>query len=464
MTLGTKLIMSAVIARGNYAQAEGVVQKALDVGPAWSVHQTGQPQLYTRGGYQYVLYYDADRMLRLAQRQLGSEEWREHVFPVQAGWSTGGHAAIALAVDADGDVHVAPYRRRLAKQPSGRPASIYYRTRRPHDLDSFARMPMVNAREPNPHYPTFAEAPDGSLAFLFRQGGAASGNRLIYNYDVQNKTWLNEPGLLLSGTQHKRSPYVSYKMGPDGYAHMAYLWRDGTLPGHFTGNTLSYIRSRDLKTWETVSGEKLHPPLTFETEGVVVDPVPRQSGLINMSWGIGFDSRKKPVIFYHKYDKQGNSQIYNARFDNGEWNIVAASDWDYRWVLGSSKPIELYAGAVEPAGDGTLRQRFWHTKYGEGTFVLDEETLKPIKVSAGNEGAKDEKGSNPWPAELDEPESNFTARPMNVSWRNDNGSAPEEDVRYYLRWEHGPRNSDRPVGKPWPEPSMLRVYKFNISQ
>jgi hypothetical protein len=46
---------------------------------------------------------------------------------------------------------------------------------------------------------------------------------------------------------------------------------------------------------------------------------------------LGWDSQRRPVHTYHKYDPQGSSQIYNARFEEGRWRRVVATDWDFRW-------------------------------------------------------------------------------------------------------------------------------------
>jgi hypothetical protein len=49
---------------------------------------------------------------------------------------------------------------------------------------------------------------------------------------------------------------------------------------------------------------------------VVVDPTGANHGLINMGFGVGFDPSRRAVIHYHNYDKEGNSQIYLARWEN----------------------------------------------------------------------------------------------------------------------------------------------------
>lgn len=64
-----------------------------------------------------------------------------------------------------------------------------------------------------------------------------------------------------------------------------------------------------------------------------------------------------------------------------------------------------------------------------------------------------------WQRERSDPESEFEERPMQVHWIADKGEADEPGVEYWLRWEVGPRNRDQPFSEPWPEPTMLRLYR-----
>lgn len=49
---------------------------------------------------------------------------------------------------------------------------------------------------------------------------------------------------------------------------------------------------------------------------------------------------------------------------------------------------------------------------------------------------------------------------MSVRWQGDAGRSPKPGVRYELRWETLGVHRDKPRDKPWPEPTMLRVYEF----
>ncbi len=326
-------------------QAERVVQRELEVGPTWSVHQTASPKLYTRDGYQYVLYYDDERYLCLARRKLDSGEWTHHRLPV-----------------------------------------------------------------------------------------------------------------MLDG-QGERSAYGGPRLGPDGRWHCFWVWRE--TPDAETTNIVAYMRSENLRDWETAAGEELELPITADNEKVAVDPVEPGNGLLNSIKAHGWDSQDRPIVSYHKYDEQGNSQIYNARYENGRWRIVQATDWDFRWDFSGTGALNEQIGTQgpEPAGAGQLHQRVWSGERGSQRRVLDERTLEPVEDPEQVEAVGEADGLAAWQRERSDPESEFAARPMQVHWISDKGEAAEPGVEYWLRWEVGPRNRDQPVSEPWPEPTMLRLYR-----
>jgi hypothetical protein len=99
----------------------------------------------------------------------------------------------------------------------------------------------------------------------------------------------------------------------------------------------------------------------------------------------------------------------------------------------------------------------------EAIVVLDEETLQPIRT--------EEPQPVEWRQELSVPESDFqvepipdlrrTGGPLVVELIPDSDGADSKGDAWFLRWEHGGANRDQPVPEPWPQPTMLRVYKVS---
>jgi hypothetical protein len=292
------------------------ILEQIDVAPVWSVHQAGPPELITRDGRQYVAYFDQDRFLTLAMRDLDSSQWQYHRFPVQMGWQTGSHAKLSLALDRQGYVHITCYRRWLLQEPPMPPRPIYYRSVAPHSIEEFEQLYMVSEDE-RTDYPTFITV-DGTIYFSFRDGGSGQGDQNFYRYDDVSRQWsrvLNTP--LIDG-QGERSAYIYGNglpmPGPDGRWHLLWVWRE--TPDHATNNSLSYARTvgNDLTQWESAAGVPVTPPFTIENTELVVDGAPPGGGLSNPLNALNWDSKNRVVISYHRFDENGASQIYNARF------------------------------------------------------------------------------------------------------------------------------------------------------
>jgi hypothetical protein len=237
------------------------------------------------------------------------------------------------------------------------------------------------------------------------------------------------------------------QQGPDGFFHLVWMWRE--TPDCRSNLHISYVRSRDLKHWETAGGKSVALPITPDNLDVVVDPTPANCGMINIGFGVGFDPSNRAVVQYHNYDRGGNSQIYLARWEADAWAIRQVSRWEHRWDFqgGGSISADLHAGPVRVLADGRLVQSWSHVKYGSGTWVLDPATLQiadTIKLPPQ------------YPAQLTKPATKFPG--IGARWTSDLADTSDRDRRYVLRWESLGPNRDRPRSGPLPEPAMLTVY------
>lgn len=414
------------------------IEETLDICPVWSGHPVGF-SLLTDGQRQYVAFYDQNRRMTMASRRLDERLWHFKRLDSVLGWDS--HNYVTMALDERGHLHVAG---NMHVAPL-----VYFRTDRSGDIDSLRRVPaMVGSLEQRCTYPDFMKGSAGELIFTYRDGASGRGNQIYNTYDCASKTWrrlLDTP--LLDGRGAMNAYLVGPTRGPDGFFHLCWVWRD--TPDCSTNHDVSYARSKDLVHWETAGGAPVELPMTIDTEGVVVDPVPPGGGAINGNTRVGFDSENRPIVTYHKYDAQGHTQIYNARYENGGWHIYQASDWDYRWDFqgGGSIEFEVRVAAVRPGADGSLTQGFSRKGHRSGVWRLDQETLRPTAETAA--GPR-------WPASLTRPESDSPG--MMVRWSNDSGSAPSG--RYVLRWETLGPNRDR-ARDVEPPASMLRLYRLS---
>ncbi|GAA4453151.1 hypothetical protein GCM10023189_17790 [Nibrella saemangeumensis] len=411
----------------------------LDIAKVWPGHPVGF-SLLTHPPHQYVAYYDQDRHLTVAYRRLGQNRWTYQVLPTRVGWDS--HNYIAMALDRNGHLH-------LSGNMHSDTLKYFYATR-PHDITSIRRMPGMTGREElRTTYPEFFNGPAGEMIFAYRDGSSGSGNQIYNRYDPAQNVWkrlLDTP--LVDGEGLMNAYLKGPLVGPDGYYHLVWVWRD--TPDAATNHDLSYARSKDLIHWEKSNGTPLRLPITLAT-AEIIDPVPAKGGMINGNTVIGFDAQQRPVITYHKYDGQGNTQIYNARREATGWKLYQATDWQHRWEFGGGGSIEAEVGVqpVQVSRSGQLTMAYKSKRAGDGLLVLDPTTLKPVQTL-------------PFPVKtppaLLNAETLFPGIQVNI--REDDNTVPEPDSRYILRWETLGRNRDRPRQGPIPEPGMLRLYRL----
>ncbi len=345
--------------------------QSLEISPVWSGHPVGF-DLLTVGADQYVAFYDDQRQMTVGARRLDSKQWKLVRLPSQLGWDS--HNYVTMAVDREGylhvsgNMHVAPL--------------VYFRSSKPGDIHSLELVKqMVGSDESRCTYPRFLRGAKGELLFTYRDGRSGSGNQIYNRYEEESKKWRRLlDGPLTDGEAKSNAYFADPVLGPDGFFHLVWVWRN--TPDCATNHDLSYARSRDMVTWETGAGTPLRLPIRLGS-AEIVDPVPVQGGMINGNTKIGFDSKERPVITYHKFDEKGRTQIYNARLEDGRWRIYRTSDWAYRWEFsgGGSIHFEIRTGAIR-LRNGALMLDFEHQRHGSGTWRLDERTLRPVETLA----------------------------------------------------------------------------------
>jgi hypothetical protein len=410
----------------------------LAVGPVWA-GTAASFDLYTHGEDQYVAYYDDERAVTVGQRRLGETDWTVARLPEERRVKWDAHNYLTLTVDDDGHLH-------LSGNMHCHPLK-YWRTTEPGDVTSFERVAsMVGTEEDSVTYPQFFRGPDGELLYKYRDGYSGGGNWIYNVYDPERRAWdrlLDDP-VTYGGDEMNAYP-VGPQLGPDGYYHLCWVWRDNG--GAQMNHDLSYARSPDLREWETSRGKPRDLPMTATT-GDIVDPVPPWGGMINGNTKLGFDTEDRVIVSYHKFDHEGNTQVYSARAEEHGWEIYQTSDWDYRWAFGGGGTIgfDVSIGGVEVEDDGRLTQTFEHVKYGSGKWVLDEETLEPVEWLLPH---------HRYPAHLRGVDSDDEH--VQVNWAEDSGDA--DDAVYALRWES--LEPSRDLGyEEEPAPTTLTLHAF----
>lgn len=412
----------------------------------WSGHPVNF-HILTERGHQFIAYFDSERRLTVTGRSLGETVWttvrpegvevagRNRMSNV-TGWDT--HNYLTMALDREGFLH-------LSGNMHADPL-VYYRTSSPFDLTTLERIDhMTGKLEHKVTYPRFFTNDSGDLIFRYRDGGSGNGSDLYNIHDPKTHEWRRLfEGPLLDGEGERSGYSPGPQRGPDGRYHLLWMWRE--TPDAMTNHTLSYACSRDLIHWETSSGKPLTRPITM-TQAEVIDPAKPGEGLVNMAFALGFDSGRRPVAIYHRFDSEGKSQAFVARPDpEGRWTPKQISHWNFRWNFsgGGSQEKAIILGSASPAENGGLLASFSTKQAGSGRWRLDEKTLDLIETLPAS--------TSTHPAGFEKPVGTFPGLTVRTLM-----SQSEED-RWVLRWETlGPNRDLR--RREAPPPSELRLYQ-----
>ena len=377
--------------------------------------------LYTSGNMQFVAYYDTSHQMIIAKRNLDSKIWDKQSLDSKVGWDS--HNYLSIVIDNDGTIH-------LVGNMHSSPL-IYFRSEKPYDIHSMKAIQSMTGKEEDiTTYPEFMNGPAGELIFHYRYGISGSGYEVYNIWNYKTRQWerlLDKP--LTDGQKLMNAYMQGPTLGPDGYYHLIWVWRD--TPDCSTNHDLSYARSKDLVNWESVRGEKVDLPITIHYEQLIVDPTPIYKGLINIGIKIGFDADNKLLIGYHKYDSAGNTQLFLARYTNNKWINNQITNWDYRWDFKGYGTIknELLIESPYATEQGEIIFGYHHIKYGNRQVVINNETLNYMRAEAL---------TTIYPSEIDSVRSEIKG--MVVNKVMDKGKT---DKDFMLRWETLAPNRDK---------------------
>jgi len=429
-------------------KTETIVQ-TIKIDSVWAGHPVGFC-LYTHQNSQYIAYYNAERRTVVGQRNLADNKFRLHVLPATTRETAGGtstvlgwdsHNYLTIGVDKDGFIH-------LSGNVHVNPLT-YFRSTKPNDISRMEQIfEMVGTEEKRTTYPHFMLNREGELLYHYRDGGSGNGNEIYNIYNTETKTWKRLLDTPLTDGQGLMNAYQTQPtLMQDGWYHMYWVWRD--TPDCSTNHDLSYMKSPDLKNWFDAFGGKIQLPATLDKKSLIVDPIPVEGGIINLSAKMVLDEKNNPVFVYHKFDEKGNTQFYSAQIRDKKWIYKQITNWDYRWFFsgGGSINSEIQVKGFYKRNDGNYEVEYWHIKNGNGTILLNDKfesigkVLKPEPLNA-----------------ILKVEGDFPGLLIRTS--GDSGHNTLDDTKFILKWETIKANRDRAPEKPWPGPSQLYLYKL----
>lgn len=291
-----------------------------------------RPTLVQHGDMQVMAYFDNERRLTVANRNISGLNWDFRKADSTVGWDS--HNYIDLGFDRIGRLHIAGNMHATPLQ--------YWVT----DLESQTTLRRIDvlsdeSRERKVTYPRFLRDHEGQLLFTYRDGTSGDGDFICLRWNDESESYqaLSDGALIEGGGE--RNAYIDTNapiLGPDGTWHMLWVWRDS--PHAESTHTINYARSPDLINWVNGDGRPVSSPISYDAL-TIVDPVPAGHGLINNNVRLGFFPSGDPIVVYHKNDSSNYQQIWAATYDGTNWVRRLLTEWSYRWDFAGQGSLDF---------------------------------------------------------------------------------------------------------------------------
>jgi hypothetical protein len=361
--------------------------------------------LLTYKGYQYAVWYTADKNAVVGRRVLGGSTWST----VQVGHvlkTSDSHNVISMGVSkVDGRLHLNmdshsdgfTYVKSVAGLMDN-PSGLSWTTARfgapQSTLDGLALTSQFT-------YPQFVSTPDGKLQLSYRVGISGNGRNALAEYDGSTWTnlgaWSSSTGTYTSehGSSTARNMYLhGIDYDKNGRLHSFFTWREqngavmcnsGGITNHDTGYVYSDDRGR---TWRTNAGSVVgttggSDKVAVTDSGLVIDALNPDHSLMNQESQFT-DSSGLPhaIISYvpgrfgqcttnYVSDRTANGRAFHVRKNSsGTWQKT-----EIPVVLGSSQRTKLvldkYDNAYAIFPFGRIAAASKASGYNDWTVLFD---------------------------------------------------------------------------------------------
>lgn len=303
----------------------------------------------SHAGWQYLGYWNQNRHLALARRQLPNGAWETLEFTDYTNTTQDAHNAVSIGVCTnDGTLHLAfdhhnddlNYRRSIPGL-ANQPLAFAW------DMTSFG--PIKDYLNPVYGtisvltYPRFIRTPSGNLQFSYREFPSGNGRLRLVDYDGFSGSWSSDRVFIertgdhtdpLGGFSSSRNPYpnrIAYDIY--GTLHITWTWREKAPIVY--NHDIAYAYSEDGGfTWfnnhhQLVADTATGTAITNDTPNINVVSLGAEWGLMNDQGHVVDDAGRVHVVMYHKdqpdtevsYGNSGNSH-YNHywREADGTWH------------------------------------------------------------------------------------------------------------------------------------------------
>lgn len=310
-----------------------------------------QDLLVSHQGWQFAAYWNADRRLTLARRELPAADWEIFSFSDYLIPGQDAHNNVSLGLcPVDGTLHLAfdhhgdPLRyRRSVPGLATSPDAFGW------DESLFGAITDVLVPADGPidkvTYPRFLPTPAGNLQFVYREFSSGNGRTRLVDYAAATGEWFDDRILIerlgahedpLGGSSGSRNPYLNrIDYDDQGTLHVTFTWRE-KAPTPYNRDILYAYSEDGGRRWfngahEAVADTDLGQVLDQDTPGLRAIELGAEWGLLN-NQGHLVDARGRVhAVMFHKdqpddqvsYGNSSNSHYRHHWLDaDGVWRTT----------------------------------------------------------------------------------------------------------------------------------------------
>lgn len=317
-----------------------------------------QDKVVSFNGFQYSVFWDAQRVLTLVRRDLETDDIQvlplsDHVLAQGRGerYQRDGHRNTVVGISpGDGRLHLSwdhhnddlNYTKSREGFLTDPPATIA--------PDDFEPKQSLTERDPSRvTYPRFLNDEEGNLFFFYRSGGSGAGDVAFFEYDHAKGEW----HLISERLFGREGVFPGWENSPSRNAYMHDLLFDDSGRLHITwvyreksstwasNHDLHYAYSDDEgRSWRNNAGELIADTrkgeqILLDSPGIRVREIPVFSWIMNQC-GMTVDSKNRPhVATFHREEpfvpeeighhpppeaREGFRYFHYWRGDDGAWH------------------------------------------------------------------------------------------------------------------------------------------------
>jgi hypothetical protein len=357
------LLISIMAFHANALSASGVIKVAESTITSSALRQVFDSYYYLNGlsfqqdaitthnGWQYAVFYNSDRYVTVARRQLPAGKWELLSLTDYRQSTNDSHNTISIGIaPGDGTIHLAF---------DHHSSNLHYRKSIPdlttnpgkHSWADSLFGPVTNRLVSGipvgqVTYPRFFSTPQGDLQFEARIGTSGDGESYLWEYQCSTGEWTSL-GKFVDNPKGGNAYLHGIQYDETGRLHTTWVKRE--TPDASTNHDLYYTYSDDNgRTWRNNSGDSVGTtgtdPVTIEEPKVWT--IPTNSGLINQE-AQTIDHQGRIHVFQRKNVSGRNYQFHYWRDTDGTWHEtntgIRTGIWYQRSKIAVDSDNNVYA-------------------------------------------------------------------------------------------------------------------------